>query len=113
MHPKMYTTAMYEKRNEYLNRLIAQVGKHTYQKMDNSFVMELCLNAAIGLGAREAIKLEDWGNSVEHQLSITLDRVTSLIEGLKSGSVFGKTKGVDYELIRAYLKLDEEGLSDV
>ena len=113
MHPNMYTTAMYEKRNEYLNRLIEQVGNHTYQKMNNSFVMELWENAAIGLGAREAMKLENWGNSVEHQLSTTLNRVTSLIEDLKSGNVFAATKGVDYELIRAYLKLNEEDSSDV
>lgn len=99
---------IYEKRNEILDRLIKEIGQHKFQQIDNNFLVGLCFNAAIGLATREARKLDYWGSSVEHQLGIMLDRVTSMIEDLKSGNVFAQTEGVDYELIRDYLKLNEE-----
>ena len=99
---------IYEKRNELLDRLIKEIGQHKFQQMDNHFAVGLCMDAAIGAATREAKKLDYWGNSVEHQLGIMLDRVTSMIENLKSGNVIGQEKGVDYELIRDYLKLNEE-----
>ena len=99
---------IYEKRNEILDRLIKEIGQHKFQQIDNNFLVGLCFNAAIGLATREARKLDYWGSSVEHQLGIMLDRVTSMIEDLKSGNVFAQTEGVDYELIREYLKLNEE-----
>ena len=70
--------------------------------------MGLCFNAAIGLANREAKKLDYWGSSVEHQLGNMLNSVISLIEDLKNGNVFAQSKGIDYELIRDYLKLNEE-----
>ena len=99
---------IYEKRNEILDRLIKEIGQHKFQQIDNNFLVGLCFNAAIGLATREARKLDYWGSSVEHQLGIMLDRVTSMIEDLNSGNVFAETEGVDYELIRDYLKLNEE-----
>ena len=99
---------IYEKRNEILDRLIKEIGQHKFQQIDNNFLVGLCFNAAIGLATRDARKLDYWGSSVEHQLGIMLDRVTSMIEDLKSGNVFAQTEGVDYELIRDYLKLNEE-----
>ena len=99
---------IYEKRNEILDRLIKEIGQHKFQQIDNNFLVGLCFNASIGLATREARKLDYWGSSVEHQLGIMLDRVTSMIEDLKSGNVFAQTEGVDYELIRDYLKLNEE-----
>ena len=88
--------------------MIKEIGQHKFQQIDNNFLVGLCFNAAIGLATREARKLDYWGSSVEHQLGIMLDRVTSMIEDLKSGNVFAQTEGVDYELIRDYLKLNEE-----
>lgn len=99
---------IYEKRNELLDRLVNEIGQRKFQQIDNDFLLGLCFNAAIGLATREAKKLDYWGNSVEHQLGNMLNSVVSLIEDLKNGSVFAQTKGVDYELIRDYLKLKEE-----
>ena len=99
---------LYEKRNELLDRLIKEIGQHKFQQIDNDFLLELCFNAAIGLATREAKKLDYWGSSVEHQLGNMLNSVNSLIGELKSGNIFAQTKGIDYELIRDYLKLNEE-----
>ena len=99
---------IYEKRNELLDRLIKEIGQHKFQQIDSDFLLGLCFNAAIGLANREAKKLDYWGSSVEHQLGNMLNSVISLIEDLKNGNVFAQSKGIDYELIRDYLKLNEE-----
>jgi len=99
---------IYEKRNELLDRLIEEVGRHKFDQMDNNFVLNLTYNAAVGIAARETRKLDYWAAGVEHQLGNMLNNVTDMIEDLKNGNVFAQTKGVDYELIRDYLKLNEE-----
>jgi len=99
---------IYEKRNELLDRLIKEVGKHKFEQTDNDFLLQLTYNAAVGIAARETRKLDYWANGVEHQLGNMLNSVTSMIENLKNGNVFAQSKGIDYDLIRDYLKLNEE-----
>ena len=99
---------IYTKRNELLDRLIKEVGKHKFEQMDNDFILNLTYNAAVGIAARETRKLDYWAADVEHQLGNMLNSVTSMIEDLKNGNVFAQSKGIDYELIRDYLKLNEE-----
>jgi len=99
---------IYEKRNELLDRLIEEVGRHKFEQMDNNFILGLTYNAAVGIAARETGKLDNWAGGVEHQLGNMLNSVTSMIENLKNGNVFAVSKGVDYELIRDYLKLNGE-----
>ena len=99
---------IYEKRNELFDRLIKEIGEHKFQQIDKEFILGLCFNAAVGLATREAKKLDYWGSSVEHQLGNMLNSVISLIEDLKNGNVFAQSKGIDYELIRDYLRLNEE-----